>query len=80
MRVSCRRRLCSTSPRCLRARHHPLLHLLHVLHVLLHAGHLAHHAGLPGLPELRRLRLRRGALGYGEACRGDRCNTGSKGK
>jgi hypothetical protein len=74
MRVSCRRRLCSTSPRCLRARHHPLLH---VLHVLLHAGHLAHHAGLPGL---RRLRLRRTALGDGEARRGDGCDTGSKGE
>lgn len=77
MRVSCRRRLCSTSPRRLGARHHPLLHLLHVLHVLLHVGHLARHAGLPGL---RRLRLRRGALGDGEACRGDGCDTGSKGK
>jgi hypothetical protein len=39
MRVSRRRRLRSTTPRRLRARHHALLHLLH-------AGHLAHHAGL----------------------------------
>lgn len=66
MGVSCLRRL--------RARHHPLLHLLHVLPVLMHAGHLAHHAGLC------RLLLWRGALGNGEACRGDACDAGSDGE
>ncbi|PZW39452.1 hypothetical protein C8P66_12831 [Humitalea rosea] len=66
-----RRRLRSTIPRRLRARHHPLLHLLHLL---LHAGHLAHHARLGGL------RLRHGALGNGEACRSQRGKAGSKGK
>ena len=82
MRVSRRRRLRSTTPRRLRstthrrlrARHHPLLHLPHVLR---HAGHLAHHAGLH---RLLRLRLRRGALGDGEACRGDGCDAGSEGE
>jgi hypothetical protein len=64
----------SATPRCLRARHHALLH---VLHVLLHPRHLAHHARLPGLC---RLRLWRGALGDGEACRGDSGEAGGKGK